>query len=178
MSDWKVHRSKCACTTCEQEIEQGKVFWSRLVENTVEGEEALKRQDFCEAHWPAEGKSFCFWQTTRSIEENKGPRMLDQDTLLTIFQELPESEEPRKVNFRYLLALILMRKKILKEYKKDATVLKLTDTVQEWEVGIPDMDADARRLAEEDIGQLIVGLPEPKVSSEGNSEQEVSEPAA
>jgi len=160
MSDWKVHRSKSSCNVCQCEIEPGSHFWSRLVDNPEPDQESLLRQDYCDAHWPVEGESFCYWKTTRSEEENKGPRMLDSDTLLTLFRELPESEEPRKLNFRYLLALILMRKKVLREYQKGAAVLKLTDTVEQWDIQIPDMDSDSRKLAEEDIGQLIVGLPE------------------
>jgi hypothetical protein len=174
MSEWKVHRSKCRCKTCDIEIEAGQFFWSRLVDNDEpENFEVLKREDCCEAHWPLEGEAFCFWRTQRNIEEDLGPRMLDYDTLLTIFRELPEdSEEPRKQNFRYLLALILMRKKILKEFKKGSKNLKLTDTVTEWTVPIPDMDQEARKLAEEDIGQLIIGLPETDSESDNPEEEE------
>lgn len=178
MSEWKVEKSHRVCTGTGREIPSGEPFWSRLVVATDDdGRPTLVREDYLPESWPPQsGESLCFWQVIRRDDEDQKPRMLDTDSLLEIFQGLnADSEEPRKVNFRYLLALILMRKKILKE-TPDSTLeaLSLTDGVSVWTVLIPVMDAESRQLAEEDIGQLIVNLPEP---SENETSPE-TEPSA
>lgn len=159
---WKMDKVTWTCLHCAKEFAAGEPFWSRLVDDpqTRTEQSTLRRESYCQDHWPAPGPSFCFWRSQRKVEEG-GPRMLDSDSLLSIFRELAVSDEPRKLNFRYLLALILMRKKLLREEREHSapSMMGLTDGVDAFEVQIPRMDEAARKTAEEDLGQIIVGLP-------------------
>lgn len=159
---WKMDRATQACAQCSREFNQGETFWNRLVDDpqTRTEQSTLRRENYCQDHWPAPGESFCYWRSQRRVEEG-GPRMLDSDSLLSIFRELVSSDESRKLNFRYLLALILLRKKILKEDRENtsSSMMSVTDGVDVFEVPIPRMDDASRKLAEEDLGQIIVGLP-------------------
>jgi hypothetical protein len=160
LNEWKIEKSRLHCQDCQEEIRAGQDFFSRLFYG--EGDELL-REDYCIKHWPPKsGEAFCFWKSTRAKDENKGPRILDSDSLLTLFQGFdPKNLDTRKMNFRYLVALVLMRKKILKELSPAPSgKLKLSDGVDVYEVQVPTMNASARLQAEEDIASIIVGLPE------------------
>ena len=57
---------------------------------------------------------FCFWRTTVP-EPGKARRMLvDDEALLDLFARLEGDERPARVSFRFVLMLLLIRKRLLK----------------------------------------------------------------
>jgi hypothetical protein len=56
---------------------------------------------------------YCFWRTTWSADQKK-KMLLDDEALLDIFMRLESDERPQRMAFRFVLALLLVRKKLLK----------------------------------------------------------------
>ena len=54
-----------------------------------------------------------FWQTVMPASEEKKKVFVDDEVLCTLFERLAETTEPSKVNFRFVLGLILMRKRLV-----------------------------------------------------------------
>ena len=91
--------------------------------------------------------------------DEKKPIFIDDDMLMAFFERLAEETDQDKVNFRFVLAMILMRKRRL---KYDAT--KMDGEQEIWRlrvVGTKDVvEVLNPHLAEEQIEQLSSQLGE------------------
>lgn len=96
------------------------------------GEEELQRLDFSLEAWesgarPEKGpRAFASWRTLAHEPGKKEGALIGAEGLMDLFEQLGEAEEPRRVAFRYVLALLLMRKRQL-EYagSEDGAILVL-----------------------------------------------------
>jgi hypothetical protein len=97
------------CQTCGREIPPGQKLMAALRETPA----ALERLDVCPACWPNFDKQnlIGFWQMTMPEPSTKKPIFVDDELLCELFERLAEATEPAKVNFRFMLGLILMRKR-------------------------------------------------------------------
>ena len=77
--------------------------------------EGLERLDVAPEHWEPFDKSnlLAFWQTVMPAAEEKKKVFVDDEVLCTLFERLAEATEPAKVHFRFVLGLILMRKRLV-----------------------------------------------------------------
>ena len=75
----------------------------------------LQRVDVAPEHWDAFDKTDVLgsWQTTMPRPEAKKKLFVDDAVLLDLFERLADTTEPAKLNFRFVLGLILMRKRLL-----------------------------------------------------------------
>lgn len=69
---------------------------------------------------PHEWEGFLFknqliahWLATMPAHEQKKKLFVDDEVLLTVFERLQETTEPTKLRFRFVLGLILMRKRLV-----------------------------------------------------------------
>jgi len=110
MAEWKIARRRDRCGGCESVLAEGERHVSLL---SLRGEE-LSREDLCLACWEGRGAGgeIFFWFTRRR-SDRRGLR-LDLPTLEQLFLRLDGREGERLLELRYLLCLILMRKKRLK----------------------------------------------------------------
>ena len=77
--------------------------------------EGLERLDVAPEHWGPFDKShlLAFWQTVMPAAEEKKKVFVDDEVLCTLFERLAEATEPAKLHFRFVLGLILMRKRLV-----------------------------------------------------------------
>ena len=65
------------------------------------------------------------WHTCVPKKEEKKKLLIDDNMLIAFFEQLEDQEDLRRLDFRYVLTLILMRKKILSyegmEKREDGT---------------------------------------------------------
>ena len=66
---------------------------------------------------------FSFWKTKIPEPSQKKKLFVDDSVLINLFERLAEEKEELKVNFRFVLSLILMRKRRLKyeDSRRDGT---------------------------------------------------------
>jgi len=156
MAEWDINRPLGECCGTGRSIEAGQEYVGALVET----DEGLVRRDFCREYWDQEKPEvFCYWRTRLPDPEEKKPMFIDDDMLMAFFERLAEESEQEKVNFRFVLAMILMRKRRL---KYDAT--KMDGEQEMWRlrvVGSKEMvEVLNPHLAEEQIEQLSSQLGE------------------
>jgi hypothetical protein len=78
------------------------------------------RLDFCVACWSAGHRPapplavFSFWKTTIPTPTQKKKLLVDDAVLVDIFTRLGDRAAPADLHFRFVLALILMRKRLLR----------------------------------------------------------------
>ena len=111
MSEWEINKPLGQCHGTERTIESGEEYVGALVTT----EEGLQRQDFCVDYWESKKPEvFCYWKTKLPEPGQKKQLFVDDQMLMSFFERLEKETEQGKIDFRFVLALILMRKRILK----------------------------------------------------------------
>jgi len=111
MEQWDINKPLGQCYGTGKKIEFGEDYFGALVET----DEGLQRRDFSVDYWQKEKPQvFCYWKTKLPHPDQKKQVFVDDDMLMAFFDRLAEETNPEKVNFRFVLAMILMRKRRLK----------------------------------------------------------------
>jgi hypothetical protein len=194
---WKVDRSAGACASCEKALGPGDTRFSALYEepgdqNQQDDQSTLVRRDFCADCWPARqgGGEFSFWRMVipepEEDENDDGKRrrskLIDTDTLLDILRDTPDSADPQKARFRFVIALMLMRRKKLKFVSigrgpapdgsgpRDVLVLKMAGKGQKQTLEIADVKMSEEEMisAQDEVGTLI-GMGGEEAHAEGDA---------
>jgi len=114
--EYKIDASSRRCQVCGHVFTVGDEYFSAVAETSED--DRLARQDFCPACWKPEGGGyFSFWRT-RVPEpppaSDRGPRLVDLVRLMQLFEHLADAPDVPAQRFRYVLALVLMRKRRLR----------------------------------------------------------------
>lgn len=110
MAEWKFARRRDRCNACESPFEEGQRHASAL---SLASEE-LSREDLCLACFEtSERRGEIFFWYTRMCADRRGLR-LDLPMLEELFHRLQGRTEEGMIELRYVLCLLLMRKKRLK----------------------------------------------------------------
>jgi len=150
MGEWEINKPLGQCYGTGRKIEYGQEYFGALVRT----QDGLQRRDFCPEYWEShKPDTFCYWKTRLPQPGQKKQLFVDDQMLMAFFERLEKETEQEKVNFRFVLALILMRKRILKYHEtktqddREIWLLRTVGDRQTVEVVNPHLD-------EEQIGQL------------------------
>jgi hypothetical protein len=132
MADWQINKTLGQCAGTGREFQIGEEYYAALVET----EEGFQRQDFSSEYWnDANLDIYCFWKTRMQNPERKKKIFIDDQMLMSFFDRLAEESDPEKINFRFVLTLILMRKRKL---KYDGC--KVEDGLEKWTMKVTGQD--------------------------------------
>ena len=112
-------RSSGRCAATSREFAPGESYIAAMVERTDgQGPATLERWDCSREAWsggarPA-GEVLGTWRATFSPEAPARKALLGDDELLELFEDLGDAREGRRLAFRYLLALLLVRRRVLR----------------------------------------------------------------
>jgi hypothetical protein len=111
MTDYQIQPNTRQCAATGRTLRPGERYYSVLVEDQGK----LARRDYAADAWqgPPPG-AFGFWAGRIPTDQGHRPPPIDDDLLLDCFQRLEGQGEPARVNFRYVVALLLMRRKRLR----------------------------------------------------------------
>ena len=152
---WNVARSGLACAQCGSEFREGRTYFSALTEQGAD----FVRRDFCPPCWQqAKGGSFfSFWETRR-LPAQRRPR-IDTEVVLDFLRKLQEDEQPERKQMRFVLALYLVRRRVLKlagvRREGDRHLLEFRRPRRQETLTVEDP-----HLSEEQIGTLTARLKE------------------
>ncbi len=109
--EWEVEPAKGRCAVTGRVLQEGEEFYTVLFE---EGE-SFRRADYSLEAWqsPPEG-CFCYFKTRVPVRERRKKLLVDNEILVSFFTRLADQSDPLRVQFRFVLALILMRKRLLR----------------------------------------------------------------
>ena len=132
MSEWKLKKPRGACAVSGKRFEPGDEYYSAIVE---EGGELLRLEvaaELFDDSWRE--KAFSYWKMRVPEPEEDGAdrrKLVDVAVLAAFFNRLVEKPEPQHAGVLYLVALLLVRKKLLKlvdiEFSGDDEFLVLAD---------------------------------------------------
>ena len=110
-SGYDVARPQGVCAVTGHAITPDEKFMAALRETPT----GFERVDVSMSAWPDFDRKdiVAFWQTTMPKSEQKKKLFVDDEVLCQLFERLADVQEPAKLNFRFVLGLILMRKRML-----------------------------------------------------------------
>jgi len=158
MADWEINRPLGQCCGSSRKIEYGEDYYGALIET----EQGLQRRDFSSEYWEREKpRVFCFWRTKLAAPNEKKQLFVSDDMLMAFFERLAGETDPGKVNFRFVLALVLMRKRRLKydstksNNGQETWCLRPTGDKELVEVVNPHLTEDQIEQLTSQVGQIL-----------------------
>jgi hypothetical protein len=154
--DYDVQRCSRRCAQSGRELVPGETLYSVVV---AEGAE-LRRYDYSEEAWKGPPKEAIGWWKSQIPDRSATQRhWAPNDVMLQFFDEL--AEQPDKRDMRYVLALLLVRRRVmrLEESRVDAQgheVLVLYCARREATYEVPAIVPDQSRI--DAIQEELVGL--------------------
>jgi hypothetical protein len=158
MADWEIHKPLGTCTGTGKVIEPEEEYIATLVESP----EGMLRKDYGLEYWNANKPDvYCYWKSVMPKPDQKKQLFIDDNMLMSFFERLATETDIEKLNFRFVLALILMRKRMLKydssknDDGKEIWVLKVTGKDQIEQVLNPQLAEDKIEQLSEQLGQIL-----------------------
>jgi hypothetical protein len=156
---YEVARPLGKCAVTGEVIPTGEKFMAALRETPA----GFERVDVSLAAWPQFDRKDVvgFWQTTMPAQEQKKKLFVDDEVLCDLFERLKETTEPAKLNFRFVLGLILMRKKMLvyetsrTEEAKDIWVVRFKGREDKLDLLNPKLDEAQVMEVSQQLGQIL-----------------------
>ncbi len=109
---YSVSKPQGTCAYTNEPINPGDKMMAMVVESPA----GLDRLDYKLEAWDQDdqSKALAFWQTVMPAPDQvKKKLFVDDEVLCTLFEKLSETTEENKIQFRFILGLILMRKRLL-----------------------------------------------------------------
>lgn len=159
MADWEIKKPLGQCYGTGEQFEDNQEYFAALVET----DEGFQRRDYSVEYWQQnKPEVYCFWKSKMGSPEQKRKMFIDDDMLLAFFERLEKETDTEKINFRFVLTLILMRKRILKydnsrmEDGKEIWTLKIKGRPGETaEVLNPNLTEDQVEQLSSQIGRIM-----------------------
>ena len=141
-SSYDVERPTGTCAITGRTLEPDEAYIATLVED---GED-LKRMDICAAAWDEGNRPdnvFSYWRAVVPQPNQKKKLFVDDEVLMNLLRRLEDATQPQRVAFRFVLALILMRKKLVRYDRTDRRLINNPageEVEQDWWQLTPKLD--------------------------------------
>jgi hypothetical protein len=178
---YDIEKPTGVCAVTGRTLESGERFFATLIElSTEQQREHQKRQqkgkdrkqaaaaalgfrrlDFSAEAWEQGHRPkqvFSYWKSTvPQPAEKKGNLLVDNAVLLNLLHRLGNAEQIERLRFRYVLALILMRKRMIRydgSVRRETTLDGDTTTAPFWQF-TPKLDPSKGPMSKWDEAQTI-----------------------
>ena len=121
-SDWEIKSRAHCCARTGRPFAQGEYFYTLLFRDG----EGFRREDISEEAWANRNENiqpFSFWRSRYETRAPAAPEPLPKDDAESLLRRLIASQDPASANARYILALMLERKRILRPVESRDTGL-------------------------------------------------------
>lgn len=112
--DWSIQSRGNQCTVSGEVFQEGEYFYTLLYDEGA----VFRREDLSERAYkerPADApKPFSFWRSKYEPPPPAAPEALGKQTAEDLLRRYMEENTPQHANARYILALMLERKRLLK----------------------------------------------------------------
>ena len=148
MQDYQdVQRCTRRCAATDRELAAGETYYSVL---QVQGAQ-VQRLDYCEQGWqgPPEN-ALGWWKAALPAPNHQAVQWAPDQVVLQYFEQL--ADHPQQADQRYVLALLLVRRRILRLDRQEKntagqTVLCLVHPDADQEYHVLEVEPEAERLA-------------------------------
>jgi hypothetical protein len=168
--DWNIKARAEACDATGQPFTEGEVFHTALF---TDGD-GFRRNDFCEDAWkarsvdPSADLPFSAWRSKFEPPAPPPPEPLPRDDAEGMLRRLIESNDPAHTNTRYLLAVMLERKRVLRPQPspdKGTLVYERAGTGETFIIVDPNLSLSDLVAVQEEVSALLSGLAATKTTT-------------
>jgi hypothetical protein len=147
------------CAVTNESIPPGTKFIAALRETPA----GFERLDISRSAWETFDRKnlLAFWQAVMPEPHKKQKMFVDDNVLCELFERLSDVDEPAKVSFRFVLGLILMRKRLLTydttrtEAGREIWRVKMKGREQPLEMVDPKLSEDQLGDVTQQLGQIL-----------------------
>jgi hypothetical protein len=158
-SGYDVGRPGGKCAISGAPIAKDEKFIAALRETPT----GFERLDISLACWEQFDKKgvIAFWKTTMPRAEAKKKLFVDDEVLCSLFERLADTTEPSKLNFRFVLGLILMRKRMLvyestrKEADREIWVMRFRGREDKMDLLNPQLTEEQVQDVSRQLGEIL-----------------------
>ena len=177
--EWNIQTRSLQCAATGQPFEKGQRIYSALYWR--EGQ--YQRVDLCADAWKARNDNIepvSAWQTEFVPPPPPAPEALKKDDAESLLRRLMTENAPASRNARYILALMLERKKVTRqiERKREEGIATLVyehiPSGEVWLIEDPGLKLGELGAVQEEVAHLLAG---PEESPAESSPAETSAPA-
>jgi hypothetical protein len=156
--DYQIQPSTRHCSVTGRELRPGERYYSVLLEEAGK----FVRRDFSIEAWQgAPQGAFSFWMGRLAPPQSKRRPPIDDEMLMECFERLEGQLEPSRVRFRYVIGLLLMRRRRLRfeqtqqDGSQEVLCLRCTRTGARHAVVNPGLTDEELATVQEDVFQAL-----------------------
>jgi hypothetical protein len=158
MTEYQIQPNTRRCTLSGRDLKPGERYYSVLIDEAGK----FIRKDYAAESWQgAPADAFSFWAGRVPAVGGRRQPPIDDDMLLECFARLEGRTEPASVNFRYVLALLLLRRKRFRleesrsEDGREILCLRCGRTGTRCEVVNPALTDGEMAVVQDDVFQAL-----------------------
>lgn len=155
---YRIQESTRRCARSGRELQPGEVCYSVLYERDGQ----LVREDYSLQAWQGPPQdAFCFWRGRVPPKEPARRVVYNVEALWDCFQQLESCADPHALALRYVLALLLLRRRRLRlesvDWREEVEILRLrcSRTRQEYDVINPGLSEQELERVQQEIHNLL-----------------------
>jgi hypothetical protein len=156
---YEVARPQGRCHVSGRVIEPGEKFMAALRESP----QGFERLDVAADQWDGFDRAgvLAFWQAVMPRPEAKKRLFVDDTVLCELFERLADASEPSKLNFRFVLGLILMRKRLViydetrTEGEREIWIVRLKGRDDHMDLVNPKLDEQQVLEVSQQLNQIL-----------------------
>jgi len=176
MTEWDIQPRASACTGCRQAFADKQVYHTLLALTPA----GYERRDLCNTCQPAAARAdvLSYWQGEFKMPAPLPPEPLQKENAESLLRKLVESTDPSHAPARYILAVMLERKRLLKHRDtvtdaqgNELLIYEHAQSGESFTVPDPHLRLDQLSAVQEQIAELLA--PGKKTAAEP-----VADPAA
>lgn len=156
-NDWEIKSRAHCCARTGKEFGHGEYFYTLLFRDRA----GFRREDISEEAWANRNEDiepFSFWRSKYEAPAPRAPEPLPKDDVESLLRRLVAVQDPALVNVRYVLALMLERKRILRPVEsRDAGLLvyEHAATGETFVVTNPDLTFESIPAIQSEVYDLL-----------------------
>jgi hypothetical protein len=158
VTDYRIEPNTRRCTATGRELRPGERIFTALT--VADGR--FVRQDFSAEAWtgPPEG-AFSFWAGKVPLDTAPKRPVIDDELLMECFERLDGQSEAYRVSFRYVVALLLMRRKRLRfeasaiEHENEVLTLRAVRSGASYQVVNPGLTEEEMAAVQDEVFKLL-----------------------
>ena len=162
--EWTIKHRSDVCTATDRPFQEGEYFYTLLFREP----DGFRREDLSEEAWAARNENirpFSFWRSRFEPTPETPPEPLGKENAEQLFRRLIASPEAPP-NACYVLAVMLERKRVLKQIRTDQSgddrilVYELPQTGDVFLVRDPQLRLDELESVQTEVSNLLRGAAE------------------
>lgn len=156
-ADWEIKSRAHACAKTGREFQPGEQFFTLLIR---EGD-GFRREDLSEEAWETRNENiqpFSFWRSKYEPPAPPPPDPLPRDDAESLLRRLIAENEPAYANVRYILTLMLERKRLLRPIESqddDVLVYEHVATGETIVIANPHLSLEQIPAVQKEVGALL-----------------------